>query len=247
MSKILFIIPARSSSKRVKNKNIRNIGKSSLIENKIKTCLKTKIGDVVVTTDSKKIANVSKKIGAKVPFLRPKKYSTSTATMMSSVLHLLRFLKDNSKELPGFIAIMPPTYPFISPNSIKRAFTKIKNNNKLVSICAFSESNEHPYSYVKNDKKLKFNILKYAGKKLLNYERTQDYPKAFVLSGAIRISRISYFLKHLKNKSSSIKNYVIDFNSCLGFKISKREAYDINDKNDFNIAKFLEKNKKIFK
>ena len=246
MSEILYIIPARSLSKRVKNKNIKDLGKIPLLGHKIKACLKTKTGKVIVSTDSKKLANYAKKMGAQVPFLRPKKYSSSKATMMSCVLHLLSYYRKNSIKLPDYIATMPPTYPFLKANSIVKAFNKLKLNKKFSSLCAYTKSYDHPYSFVKNKKKLNFNLIKYEGYKLSDFERTQDYPAAFILSGAIRITRISYFLKYIKNTSPKISNYVIDFKSCLGFKLSKREAYDINDYNDFDIAEFLEKKKNIW-
>ena len=68
-----ILIPARSGSKRVKNKNMKFLKRTPLLGRKIKSCLKSKIGNIVVSTDSKKIAKCAKKLGAKVPFLRSKK------------------------------------------------------------------------------------------------------------------------------------------------------------------------------
>ena len=93
MSSLIIFIPARSGSTRVKNKNLQKIGKLSLLEHKIKICKSLKIGKVVVSTNSKKIAKLSIKNGAEIPFLRPKKYSTSKASTVSAILHYLRFLK----------------------------------------------------------------------------------------------------------------------------------------------------------
>ena len=89
-------------------------------------------------------------------------------------------------------------------------------------------------------------MIKYKGYTLSDFERTQDYPEALILSGAIRITKISYFLKYISNFSPKTSNHVVDFNSCLGFKLNKKEALDINDHNDFNIAKILLKNKNIW-
>ena len=67
-----MIIPARSGSTRVKNKNMRILNGLPLLGHKIKACLNANIGEVVVSTDSKKIVKFSKSLGAKVPFLRTK-------------------------------------------------------------------------------------------------------------------------------------------------------------------------------
>ena len=98
MSSLIIFIPARSGSTRVKNKNLQKIGKLSLLEHKIKICKSLKLGKVVVSTNSKKIAKLSIKNGAEIPFLRPKKYSTSKASTVSAILHYLRFLKKKKYE-----------------------------------------------------------------------------------------------------------------------------------------------------
>ena len=246
MTKILFVIPAKSNSLRVKNKNIRKFGNSTLLGYKIKECLKTNLGPVIVSTNSKKIGNYSIKLGAKVPFLRPEKYSTSKSSMISCILNLVLYLKKKSIKYPQYIAVMPPTYPFTKSKSIKKAFKKLRSNKKFNSICSFTNCFDHPFQNVKNKEKLNFNVIKYEGYFLKNFDRTQDYPKAHSASSAIRISKTSYFLKYIKYFSPKITNNVIDFNSCLGFKITKREAFDINNYDDFNIAKFLIKNKKVW-
>ena len=102
MGSITILIPARSGSTRVKNKNLQKIGGISLLEKKIKICKSLKIGKVVVSTNSKKIANLSSNAGAEIPFLRPKKYSTAKASTASTVLHYLRFLK---KIIRRYLAI----------------------------------------------------------------------------------------------------------------------------------------------
>ena len=72
----LCIITARANSKGIKNKNLQKINNKELIYYPIKAALGSKlIDDVVVSTDSPKIAKISKAYGAKVPFIRPKKYA----------------------------------------------------------------------------------------------------------------------------------------------------------------------------
>ena len=118
MSSITILIPARSGSTRVKNKNLQKIGKESLLEKKIKICKSAKIAKVVVSTNSSKIAKIAHNLGAEVPFLRPEKYSTAKASTVSTILHYLRFLKDNKKKIPTYLAILPVTNPFLKKKKI---------------------------------------------------------------------------------------------------------------------------------
>ena len=75
--KIISIIPVRSGSKRVKNKNIRKLIGLPLLAHTIKHSLYSKLIDrTIVSTDSNKYAKIAKKHGAEVPFLRPKKLAT---------------------------------------------------------------------------------------------------------------------------------------------------------------------------
>ena len=75
--KICIIIPARSGSKGIKNKNIALLHKKPLIAHSIISAKKTGIKNIIVSTDSLKYKKIAEKYGAKVPFLRPKKISSS--------------------------------------------------------------------------------------------------------------------------------------------------------------------------
>lgn len=87
----IAIIPARSGSKRIKNKNIRSFKKKPLIYYSIKAAQKSKLfKDIFVSTDCKKIAKIAQKYGAKVPFLRPKKLSDDFTSTQSVIRHFLK-------------------------------------------------------------------------------------------------------------------------------------------------------------
>ena len=88
---IITIILARGGSKGLKNKNLRKLNGKPLIYYPIKAAFKSKyIGNIIISTDSKKIASVAKKYGAEVPFMRPKKLSGSLATTEKTLQHALK-------------------------------------------------------------------------------------------------------------------------------------------------------------
>ena len=92
--KILAIIPARSGSKSIKNKNIRKINNLPLLSYSIKTAKKSKlINKIIVTTDSPKIRKIALQFKAEAPFLRPKKISGDYSTDVEYIIHAIKELK----------------------------------------------------------------------------------------------------------------------------------------------------------
>ena len=100
------IIAARSGSKRLKNKNILKVNGYPLIHIVIKTAIKSKIFDkIIVSTDSKKIANIAKKAGAQVPFLRNKKLSGGKIILLDVIKDII--LKTDCKYKKFNFVIYP--------------------------------------------------------------------------------------------------------------------------------------------
>ncbi len=94
MKKFLCIIPARSGSKGIKNKNIKKLDGVPLIGWTIKDCLKIKrFNKVIVSTDSKKYAKIAISMGAEVPFLRSKKNSQDKSEDIDFLKEIYLFYK----------------------------------------------------------------------------------------------------------------------------------------------------------
>ena len=244
MEKNIIFIPARTGSIRLPNKNIQKIGNETLLSRKIKICLKANIGDVIISTNSIKIKNYVEKLGAKCLFLRPKIYSTSTASTISAILHYLRYLKNNKKNIPESITICPATNPFLKSENIIQAYKKFKQK-KFISLNAVTNPEDHPFQFVSLKNKINFNIFKIKGLKWTDLERTQDWPESFISSSALRITNSSYFLKYLNQKSPRFNKKTNDIKSTTFYKISQIESFDINDKFDLKMARFLLKTKKL--
>ena len=107
---IVAIIPTRGGSKRIKNKNIINISGKPMIHHTIQILKKTKIFDkIIVTTDSPKIQNISKKAGAKIYFTRPKNLSNDHVETFEVINHSINFLRDKNGKYPKYVCCV---YPF---------------------------------------------------------------------------------------------------------------------------------------
>ena len=94
---IVGLIPARSGSKRVTDKNIRLLAGHPLIAYSISSAIESGVfADVVVSTDSEQYAEVASHYGAEVPFVRPRKYAGDTSPDIEWIDHALSTLADNS-------------------------------------------------------------------------------------------------------------------------------------------------------
>ena len=125
----IAIIPARSKSKRIKNKNIKLFNGKPIIYWSIKAALKSKIFDrVIVSTDSEKIKKIAINCGAEVPFLRPKKYSGDFITTREVIKHALK-LFNKSLKINCFACIYP-TAAILNYKDLVYAYSKFISNKK---------------------------------------------------------------------------------------------------------------------
>jgi len=142
--KIFAIIPARSGSKGVSGKNLRNLGGKPLIAWSINCSKKVrKIDRIIVSTNSAEYAELSKCWGADVPFLRPDDISQDNSTDLDFVLHALDFFK-KKEGIPDLLIHLRPTTPFRDPlvvdSAIKFAIDNYENITALRSVNEMSES-----------------------------------------------------------------------------------------------------------
>ena len=122
---MIAIIPARSGSKRIKNKNIKKFNKQPIICWSIKAAINSKLfEEVIVSTDSKKIKNIAEKYGAKVPFIRPKNLSGDFTPTRDVIKHALDYLKKKYGEVNDFCCIYP-TAPLLEKNTLVKFLSSL--------------------------------------------------------------------------------------------------------------------------
>ena len=133
--KILAVIPARSGSKRVKNKNIKKVFGKPLIYYSIAHAKKIKLIDkVIVSTDSEKYKSIAENYGAEVPFLRPKNISKDNSSDVDLFLHLLTWLTKNDSFFPDICVHFRPTTPIRNVNESIKAIKTLANNKNFDSL-----------------------------------------------------------------------------------------------------------------
>lgn len=225
--KIYSFTFARSGSKGIKNKNLKIFNKKPLVHWAIKDALKSKlINKIFISTDSKKIANVANKAGAIIPFLRPKKLSTSNSPEYLSWRHAIKFLKEKN-DLPDIFLSVPCTSPLRTSNDLDnmiRLFVK----ERADFVVGIYESDRSPYF---NLMKIKNNKLEVFSKRKKNIFRRQDCPKTYNLSTFAFIAKPDYILSNINFYSGKAKGYIID----------KKRSIDIDELMDLEYAEYLRK------
>ena len=140
--KTICIIPARGGSKGLKNKNIRLVNGHPLIAYVISNAINSNIFDsIMVSTDSPKIANVAKKYGAEVPFLRKQKFSKDLTTTEDTLKNALNEYEKYKSVKFDICVYMTATDIFRQISDIKNAVNTLKKNRNIDS--CFSGRSTH--------------------------------------------------------------------------------------------------------
>ena len=221
--KSIAIILARGGSKRLPYKNILKINNKPLVAWSIEAAINSgQFTKVLVSTDSKKILNISKKYNAEVPFLRSKAaddYSTSSL----ATYYALRQAEKFWGEKYDFVVQLMANCPLRTAEDIKTSIKAFKKSKTPSQISCFRYGWMNPWWAVKLNKKgIPSKIFpKFTDK------RSQDYQKLYCPSGALWIARRDNFINKKNFYMKGHRFQEIDWISAL----------DIDDKEDFKMAK----------
>ena len=220
----LAIICARSKSKGIKNKNILKINNIPLIGHSIKMAKSIKrISKVIVSTDSDKIAKIARNYGAEVPFLRPKKLSTDKSKEIDSWKHAINFLYKRNENFDAILSI-PCTSPLRKKIDIENCIDKF-NTKKYDTIITIKKSSRNPFfNMVKKNRRELYSIVNKPKKYIFN---RQQAPKVYDVCTICFVSNIKFVMKSKNLFSGRVG----------GVLIPKSRSLDIDDINDFILAK----------
>ena len=227
--KVFAIIPAKKFSKRLKNKNLKKINKKTLIEITIDSAFKSKfIDNVIVTTDSKKISDISLKLQCEV-LKRPPRLCTEKALANNVIYHAIKQIIYKHKILDFIVILLHVTSPLRTYKEINHSFKLMKLNSKtgLLSVNKIN-SNILKSILIKNNTIIPINKEKYLT------SNDQFLPHLFKPNGSIYIFNSKDFLK---NKS-------IPFKKMFPYIMKEEKNIDINTLSDLKRARKIY-NKKI--
>ena len=145
---VVAIIPARSGSKSLVDKNIKHLSGHPLIAYSIAAAkLSKKINRVIISTDSQEYADIAKQYGAEVPFIRPDKYSTDAATDKDFLVHSMNWFEENENSVPEYWVHLRPTTPLRSIEIIDNAINEIMQDNNATSLRSGHKAPESPLKW----------------------------------------------------------------------------------------------------
>jgi pseudaminic acid cytidylyltransferase len=123
------IIPARGGSKRIPKKNIKDFFGKPMIAYSIEAAIKSYCFDrVIVSTDDQEIAEVSKRYGAEVPFIRPDELANDHAGTLPVIKHAIEWLEEQGEKTTE-VCCLYATAPFVQPQAIRQAYEQLQQTH----------------------------------------------------------------------------------------------------------------------
>lgn len=233
----IALIPARSGSRRIKNKNIRVLSGHPLIAYTIAIAKQCKLfSRIIVSTDSAEIAKIAKYYGAEVPFLRPKEFATDESPDIDWLKYTLRKLEIDEKKTP-FFSILRPTSPFRSVSMIQKAWKLFLSDKNADSIRAVEKCAQHPAKmWIINGNRMN-PVMQNPDKRGIEWYSTpmQALPEVYAQNSSLEIAKT-----HIPLTTNSIAGTEI-----VPFIANNYEGYDINTQKDWIYAEYLVRNNKV--
>ena len=222
----LLIVPARSGSQRIKDKNIHNFYGKPMLVHSLEIAKKSKIFDFIhLSTDSEKYANIAEKFGFKVNFLRKKNLSLNKTPILEVIKNdCIKFSKLNYKFKE--VCMLTATSPLIRPNDLinmRKIYVKNKKKYPVLTVAEFPGNIERALH-------LKNNLLKYINKNHI-LKNSQIFSKKYYDTG----NAFYYNFEELVNFKNS------GFNKLLPYILPNYRSVDINEFADLELCKKLYK------
>ena len=216
----LCIIPARGGSKRIPKKNIKEFLGRPIIAYSIRTAIDSKLFDeVMVSTDDIEIAEIAKKYGAKVPFIRSLKNSSDLATTFDVIEEVINYYRNHNMEFNN-VCCLYSCAPFVTTKTLSKAYNRLheKEFDTVLPVVPYS-------SPINRALRINHEKIHMIYEENLNV-RSQDLEDSFYDAGQFYWCDID---KLLLNKGIFTNN--------TGFIIvSEIESQDIDNETDWKLA-----------
>lgn len=227
----IAIVPARSGSKGLKDKNIKELCGKPLMVYSIEAAINSGIFDCVhVSTDSEKYADIAKQYGADVPFLRSEEYSTDTASTWDTVNNVIENYLSCGQKF-DMVTILQPTSPLRTSEDICNAYN-LFCEKKALSVVSVGEMEHSPLLSNILDKSLSLSGFIDMDK----VGRRQDMPTYYRINGAIYMVK-TQILDNINNLYGE---------ESYAYVMSRENSVDIDSLMDFRMAEILIDEEKIY-
>lgn len=228
MPDILCTICARGGSKGVEDKNIREIAGKPMIAHTIDDAKQWKRDvDLVVSTDSEKIASAAREHGGHVPFMRPKELASDESPKLPAIKHAVREMEKEMSEEYDYVVDLGVTTPLRVPQDIEQCFQTVASNEETSNAYTVCKAERNPY----------FNMVELSNEQYAelcktpdsDIERRQDTPEVYEMNASVYVYR---------------RDFLMETESVHGDKtriseMPRRRSVDIDSKLDLEIARCL--------
>lgn len=221
---VLGLIPAKGGSTRLPRKNIALLGGKPLIAWSADAARESGVIDrLIISTEDAEVAEIARKNGIDVPFLRPEKLAKDPAGVVQVALHALEELRQQGQEYKTLVILLP-TCPFRNGQDVAEAFELYQRTGAqfLMSVSPYPHT---PFAAMKlgTDNLLTPYFPEYIGK------RSQELPAAFRANGALHILDVPAF--------EQAKSYYAQ--PLIGYPMSREKSVDIDTAEDWAEAEMM--------
>ncbi len=227
---IIALIPARSGSKRVPDKNIRPLNGHPLIAYTIAAAQQSKVFDaVMVSTDSQQYADIAQYYGAEIPFLRPDNLAGDVSPDIEWVEYTLQRFQDERRKYDCF-SILRPTSPFRQAETIQRAWQEFLAQEGVDSLRAVEKCRQHPGKmWVVLGKRMMPLLPLTPPEQPWHSSQYQSLPEVYVQNASLEIAWTRVIFE----------NRTIAGNVLMPFFTKDYEGFDVNHPYDWKLAEEL--------
>ena len=227
MKKIVAMIPARGGSKRLPGKNTRCLDGVPLLAHTLRSARASGcFSRVLVSTDDEDIAAVARSHGGDVPWLRSAKNAGDASGSVDVVLEVLDRLAGDPDGVPDAVALLQPTSPFRSVDTIRRGIALFESSAGE-SVVTVSPATDHPW-WCRTVTPT--GVLRPFLSEVPGDVRSQDLPPAYVLNGVLYVARVDTVRTRRSFESPQTRALVLD---------SPEEALDIDTPFDWMVAEAI--------
>jgi CMP-N,N'-diacetyllegionaminic acid synthase len=206
--RILGLVPARGGSKGVPRKNARHLGGKPLVQYTLETALAAgQLSRVVVSTDDPEIAEIARRNGAEVPFMRPAHLAADETAMLPVVQHALRELENRGDRFEA-VCLLQPSHPFREPEEIAACIELLEQSDADAVVTVLPVPVEyHPcWMYFADSS----GLLRLSTGADAPISRRQDLPAAFHRDGSVYLTRRDVVMESNSLYGRRLLGYVVN-------------------------------------
>lgn len=230
---VIAIIPARSGSKGIKDKNLSNLcGYPLLAYSIVAAKLAKHVDRVLISTDSEHYAEIGRRYGAEVPFLRPAELSGDTSTDRDFMLHAMQWVQDHEGQLPEYWIHLRPTTPLRDPAHVDASIQMLINRPEATALRSAHVAPESPFKWFRFNESGFLTALTSEDTSLDKYNLPrQSYPKAYIPDGYVDIVKSTFVM----NSGQFHGDRVLGYESPYCTEVDSQDELDLLE---FQLRKF---------